>query len=328
MVRTRCYRDGVLVAAGFPIAEVSDHLAEPRSVVWFDLYRPDTSDLEAIQDELRLHALAVENAVPRPPRQSGQRPKLDHYPEHLFLVTYALSVDAETRELRKHPVSAFLTRTAMVTVRADDSFDIDAVVARWDAQPELAASGVAFLLYGLLDYVVDSHFEAVQALDDDTEELEDRLFDEITSDVSLQRRTFELRKSLVAMRRLVLPMREVVNSLLRRDLDIVDAHMTPYYQDVYDHVLRVSDWTDSLRDMQANILETRLTIRSNRLNVITKKVTSWAAIIAVPTAVTGFYGQNIPYPGFQETAGFWTSTAIIAVLAGGLYVAFRAKDWL
>jgi magnesium transporter len=180
----------------------------------------------------------------------------------------------------------------------------------------------------LLDYVVDSHFEAVQALDDDTEELEDRLFDEITSDVSLQRRTFELRKSLVAMRRLVLPMREVVNSLLRRDLDIVDAHMTPYYQDVYDHVLRVSDWTDSLRDMQANILETRLTIRSNRLNVITKKVTSWAAIIAVPTAVTGFYGQNIPYPGFQETAGFWTSTAIIAVLAGGLYVAFRAKDWL
>ncbi len=104
--------------------------------------------------------------------------------------------------------------------------------------------------------------------------------------------------------------------------------MTPYYQDVYDHVLRVSDWTDSLRDLLANILETRLMVRGNRLNVITKKVTSWAAIIAVPTAITGFYGQNIPYPGSQETWGFWTSTAVIVALAGGLYVAFRMKDWL
>ena len=187
---------------------------------------------------------------------------------------------------------------------------------------------MSFLLHGLLDYVVDNHFDAVQALDDEVESLEDRLFDEVTTDASLQRRTFELRKSLVAMRRLVLPMREVVNSLLRRDLDVVDERMIPYYQDVYDHVLRVSDRTDSLRDLLANILETRLMIRGNRLNVITKKVTSWAAIIAVPTAVTGFYGQNIPYPGFQEIWGFWVSTAVIVALAGGLYIAFRMKDWL
>ncbi len=323
MVRTRCYRDGVIVAEGFPIADVSDQLADPQRVVWFDLCAPTESELGVIQEELGLHVLAVEDAV-----HHLERAKLDHYPEHLFLVAHALEVDPETKELRHHKVSAFITKNAMVTVRADDRFDIDAVVARWDAQPDLAVSGVSFLLHGLLDYVVDTHFDAVQQLDEEVDALEDRLFDDETSDAPVQRRIFELRKNLVTMRRLVLPMREVLNSLLRRDLAIVDQRMTPYYQDVYDHVLRVSDWTDSLRDLLANILETRLTVRGNRLNVITKKVTSWAAIIAVPTAITGFYGQNIPYPGFQETWGFWTSTAIIVLLAGGLYVLFRIKDWL
>ena len=119
----------------------------------------------------------------------------------------------------------------------------------------------------------------------------------------MQRRSFALRKSLVTLRRVVLPMREVVNTLLRRDLDIVDEAMTPYFQDVYDHVLRATEWTESLRDLVTTILETNLTIQGNRLNVITKKVTSWAAIIAVPTAITGFYGQNLPYPGFARTSG-------------------------
>ena len=120
----------------------------------------------------------------------------------------------------------------------------------------------------------------------------------------MQRRTFELRKSLVLLRRVVLPMREVLNSLLRRDLHVVDGEILPYFHDVYDHVLRATEWTESLRDLVTTILETHLTVRGNRLNVIMKQVTSWAAIIAVPTAVTGFYGQNVPYPGFGHTCRF------------------------
>ena len=123
-------------------------------------------------------------------------------------------------------------------------------------------------------------------------------------------------------------MREVLNSLLRRDLHVVHADMQPYYHDVYDHVLRATEWTESLRDLVTTILETHLTVRGNRLNVIMKQVTSWAAIIAVPTAVTGFYGQNVPYPGFGHTSGFWVSAAIMVVLSVGLYVVFRRKDWL
>jgi magnesium transporter len=150
----------------------------------------------------------------------------------------------------------------------------------------------------LLDYVIDGHFATVQQLDEALEGLEDLLFDERPHSAEVQRRSFELRKSLVVLRRLVLPMREVVNSLLRRDLGLVDEAMGPYFQDVYDHVLRATEWTESLRDLVSTILETNLAIQGNRQNAIMKKVTSWAAIIAVPTAVTGFYGMNVPYPGF------------------------------
>jgi magnesium transporter len=132
----------------------------------------------------------------------------------------------------------------------------------------------------------------------------------------------------VLLRRLVLPMREVVNSLMRRDLHVLDQEMAPYYQDVYDHVLRATEWTESLRDLVTTILETNLTIQGNRMNLVMKKVTSWAAIIAVPTAITGFYGQNVPYPGFAAHWGFWFSTALIIVLSVCLYWAFRRRDWI
>jgi magnesium transporter len=123
-------------------------------------------------------------------------------------------------------------------------------------------------------------------------------------------------------------MREVVNSLQRRDLHVVTEQLHPYYQDVYDHVLRATEWTESLRDLVTTILETNLTLQGNRMNVITKQVTSWAAIVAVPTLVTGFYGMNVPYPGFGKTSGVLVAAGIMLVTAGILYVVFRRRDWL
>jgi len=322
MGHTRCYRDGKLHKEGFPVSEVSDLLADPANTVWFDVCRPDEKDLATIAEELGLHALAVEDVL-----QPGQRPKVDHYPEHLLVIAYAIEVDDANR-LTPHEVGLFVTKNALVTVRMDEGFDIAEVMRRWDEVPSLAASGVAFLLHGVLDYAVDTNFDAIQKLDTAIDGLEDRLFDEATSDAALQRRIFELRKSLVAFRRLVLPMREVVNTVMRRDLEMVDDNVGPYFQDVYDHVLRVTEWADSLRDLLANILETRLTVRGNRLNVIMKKVTSWAAIIAVPTAVTGFYGQNVDYPGIETVGGFVTSTVLIIVSVLVLYWAFKRRDWL
>ena len=321
--RTRLYRAGVLAAENFPVQDISDRLAADDAVLWVDLHSPNTDDMAMIAGELGLHRLAVADAL-----GSRQRPKLDRYSTHEFLNMYAVSLDHASGTLQQSELSAFITPKALVTVHKDETFDMDAVVARWDESSDLMTSGVGFLLYGLIDHVVDGHFAAVQDLDEEIEQLEDLLFDQGTRDEELQRRSFALRKSLVTLRRVVLPMREVVNSLMRRDLHVVDDDMAPYYQDVYDHVLRATEWTESLRDLVTTILETNLTLQGNRLNVITKKVTSWAAIIAVPTAITGWYGQNLPYPGFASNTGLVTSAALIVGISVGLYVTFKRKDWL
>lgn len=322
-MRTRLYCDSALVAEDFPLSQVSQHLATPNASLWIDLCDPDPAELTLVSQELGLHELAVEDALS--PRQ---RPKLDHYRGHLLLNAYAARLDDKTGELVTSEVSAFVTERALVTVRKDDGFDMTAVLARWDDTPELTAYGVGFLLYGLLDFVVDAHFAAVESLDEEIEGLEDLLFDARPHTPEVQRRSYELRKSLVVLRRVVLPMREVVNALLRRDLHVVAEEMTPYYQDVYDQVLRVSEWTESLRDLVTTILETHLTIQGNRLNEIMKKLTAWAAIIAVPTAVTGYFGQNVPYPGFGKSWGFLLSITVILAIGAGLYATFRRRDWL
>ncbi|WP_424531006.1 magnesium transporter CorA family protein [Sphaerisporangium viridialbum] len=324
MDRTRLYRDGVLEAEGFPIADVSEHIKDPSATVWFDLLAPTPEKLAVISEELGLHPLAVEDVL-----HPHQRPKLDIYESHLFLTVYAVRLGEGDGPLDLTEVSVFVTRNALVTVRSDDTCDIDAVVARWDAEGGLARHGVSFLLHSLLDYVVDGHFDVAQALDDQVEELEDQLFTDRPGDGrAMQRQMFDLRRTTVRFRRVVVPMREVVNSLIRRDLRVVEPEMAPYYQDVYDHVLRVSEWTESLRELVGNVYETHLNLQGYRMNDIMKRVTSWAAIIAVPTLITGFYGQNIPFPGFSHAAGFWTSSLLIIVASSILYLVFRKKDWI
>jgi magnesium transporter len=323
VARTRLYRDGKLELENFPVADVSEHVQDPDACVWLDYCAPTQEDLATIARELSLHPLAVEDAV-----SEHQRPKLDRYDSHLFLNAYVVRLDVESGELRTSEIGVFITKHALVTVRKDEGVDIDSVVSHWDDSAELAVHGVTFLLWGLLDDIVDGHFEAVQSLDTEIEALQDLLFDDNAHEVEVQRRSFELRKSLVLLRRVVVPMREVINSVMRRDLHVIDPELAPYYQDVYDHVLRATDWTESLRDLVTTILETNLAIQGNRMNLVMKKVTSWAAIIAVPTAITGFYGQNLPYPGFSTHWGFWVSTAIILVVSGLLYLSFRHRDWL
>lgn len=321
--RTRLYRDGVLELEGFPVSDISEYLGDKSATVWLDLRSPSQEDLAVLSQEFGLHPLAVEDAV-----QRRERPKLDRYNDHLFLTAYSARLNSATARLATSETAAFITRQALITVRKDDGLDIGAVAERWDASPDLAAFGVGYLLHGLLDYIVDGHFEAVQSLDDAVEELEDDLFDTTTRNLDIQRRSFQLRKSLVLLRRVVIPMREVVNTLMRRDLHTVGDEIMPYYQDVYDHVLRAAEWTDSLRDLVTSILETNLTIQGNRLGIITKKVTGWAAIVGVPTFVTGFFGMNVPYPGFGRSGGFIASLVVMIVAVLVLYQIFRRNDWL
>jgi len=325
MARTRLYRNGVLEKENFPVADISECVNDPGAVVWLDICTLDGEEgLDDVEEEFGLHALAVEDAS-----HERQRPKLDQYGTHLFLSAYAIAVDPDTMDLKSSELAMFVMPNALITVRKDRKFDIEEVVKRWDATPELVKEGAGFLLYGVLDFIVDGHFQAVQDLDERIESLQDDLFDDTRDRVrEVQRKSFDLRRDLILLRRFVLPMREVVNGLMRRDVKVVNDTLMPYFQDVYDHVLRATEWTESLRDLVSTILETNLTIQGNRMNLIMKQVTSWAAIIAVPTAVTGFYGQNLPYPGFQQHWGFIVSSVIIVGGSSLLYWLFRRKDWL
>jgi magnesium transporter len=321
-IRTRLWRDGVLEKEDFAFEELSDYLCQPDCMIWADLQAPDAARLAQLAEELSLDKLAIEDATAH-----HERPKASRYATHTFLTARALSLNRESGELCDVQVSAFVLKQAFVTVHAGEWFDVDTIVQRWDENAELMRYGVAALAWGMLDVLVDDQFEVVQALDDEIEDLEDLLFDQANGTHHLQRRTFALRKSLVRTRRAVLPMREVVTTLARRDNN-VPVELRSYFDDLYDHVLRATEWTESLRDMVSSVFETNLSLQDARLNTIMKKLTSYTALIAVPTAVTGFYGQNVPYPGFARHSGFLSSMVIIAVLAGGLYLTFKRKGWL
>src|ERR1700754_262454 len=166
--RTRAWRDGRLEAEGFPVAQISDHLAEADTVVWLDLCGPRDDELRVVTDELGLDPLAIEDAVSR-----HERAKLDRYPGHLFLNAYDVQLDSGSGRLLTSEVSAFITERAVVTVRQDPRFDVDELICRWDADQRYVRHGVAHLLYGLLDMLVDRHFDAVQDMDGKLEDLED-----------------------------------------------------------------------------------------------------------------------------------------------------------
>jgi len=290
---------------------------------WIDLVAPTEKELTVIGNELGLNKLALEDAF-----SGRQRPKLEHYESHLFINAYTARFKRKSKKLISEEIAIFVTHNAVITVRDDESFDIKTLMKRWDDSVELAPNGVSFLLWGLLDVIVDGYFEAVEELDFEIESLEELMFASTRIDTAIQQRTYELRKALVMLRRLAVPMREVLNPLVKLDVKFLDNAMYPYFQDVYDHVMRVADWTDSLRDLITTLLETNLTIQGNQMNLIMKKVTSWAAIIAVPTAITGWYGQNVPYLGFDQQWGVWASGGSIVLVSAILYFVFKRRDWL
>lgn len=320
---TRVYRKGALEAEDFAVADVSEYLEEPDTVVWIDFCGPTEDQLHELASELGLHELAVEDAL-----GPHQRPKLDHYASHLFLSCHSVRVDATGGGLDDTEIDSFISDRWIVTVRKDEGFSMEPVLQRWDRSPELTTNGTSFLLYGLLDVVVDSFFDTVTRFDEFYDEISEGIFSERPLDPAKQRHWFEMRRSLVRFHRLVVPMREAVSGLMRREHGAVSEEMYPYFQDVYDHILRVSESTDTLRDLVSTIVETNISLRDYRQNQVMKKVTSWAAIIAVPTLITGYYGMNVPYPGIGHTSGVITSGTLIIILSSTLYLLFRRKEWL
>jgi magnesium transporter len=202
------------------------------------------------------------------------------------------------------------------------------VVERWDAHSELAAEGGGYLLYILLDEIVDGYFSALDLYEDLTEEVEDQVFGD-GAQGGAQTEIFRLKKELLHFRRAMAPLRDVLDVMQRRTIDVVTQPLEPYYRDVYDHVLRATDFIDSVRDILSSALEAHLAVVSNRLNEIMKSLTSWGAIILVPTLVAGIYGMNFNH--MPELSWWFGYPMALGVMVGAgllLYRAFKRRGWL
>ena len=292
-------------------------------MLWLDLLEPSEHDMQVLTEEFGLHPLAAEDAM-----SEHQRPKLDRYRDHAFLAAYAVRATGDARLLVVGEIAAFLVHDALITVRKSPMVPLKPVLERWDSDPALAVCGVGFLVHGLLDVIVDGHTAAAASLDDEADAMEDATFDPSASPDDLQRRAFALRKTLTTLRRAVSPMRDVLATLSRPDLGIVDHKLAPYIRDVDDHVTRNIDHVAGLGDTLSTILDINATVASNRLNATVFRLTAYAALLTVTTAITGYFGQNVPYPGINRAAGFYGSTVLLIGVVGGLYVMFKRRGWL
>ena len=322
-INTFVYSDGVLEDTDFPVSKVSEYLRDKSKTVWVDYIGPDESQMSHIADELDLHALAIEDAL-----HSHQRPKVDYYADHLFLACHALTLDEETGSLVTTEIDAFIKGRCLVTVRHNSNFDMESVLQRWSLETNSQSIDVSYLLYNLLDVIIDGYLEAVVRFDDYYDDISEGIFSETALDITHQKEWFNMRRSLVQFHRVIISMREAINVLLRREHNIISEEMIPYFHDTYDHLIRVAESTDVLRELVATIVDTNLNLRDFRQNQIMKQVTSWAAIIAVPTLVTGYYGMNVPFPGFARHSGVLVSAFLIAGASLALYGIFKRKDWI
>jgi magnesium transporter len=317
MITVRAYGEDGMEEVGS--GGISTLVAQSSRLVWVDVVQPDEADLECLENQFQLHPLAMEDV-----RQHHQRPKLEHYPTHSFVVAYS----AELQE-----VDFFVGPTWVVSVREHDdggqAWSVEGAKARFDrTRPEHASPG--FLLYILLDELVDGYFDATDAAEDHLEALEERIFgEELAEERAVQQELFDVRRRLVVFRRAVVPLREVVGSLMRREVAWVDEYTATLLQDVYDHVLRAVDLLDGQRELMGNAVDAHLAIISNRMNSVMKKMTSWAAILLGSTLVAGIYGMNFEHmPELRWRLGYLYALGLMAVITVVGYRFFKAKDWL
>ena len=320
MLTCRLYRDGELEQEGVPPERIARLLKEEKTLLWVDLEDPSEADLRHIEEHFSFHPLAIEDT-----RHRDQRPKIEVYEDYFFLVLYGLKLGAE--DLEEHEIHVFVGQGYLVTLRYPPPFRLEKVHRRWERQSNLASEGGGFLLYALLDEVVDDYFDVAERFEDASEEIEDRVFAD-DPDPHIQKNIFELKKKVVEFRRRVMPLREVLD-LLQDEGGVVTEALRAYYRDVEDHVIRILEFVDSVRDLLTTALEAHLSQVSNRLNQVMKQVSSWAAILLVPTVIAGFFGMNFAnFGGWLSSWGWLWSTILMLGSAGGLYLYFRKQGWL
>lgn len=330
------YVAGARTANPVSLDETFALMRERGGMGWIGLYRPDAAELQAVAAEFGLHELAVEDAL-----RGHQRPKLEHYGDHLFVVLRpARYLDAE-EEVEFGEVHVFVGRDFVVTVRHAEAPDLGRVRRRLEGEPELLAHGPEAVLYAILDEVVDRYAPVLAGLENDIDEIENSLF---VDDVDATQRIYELSREVIDFQRAAQPLTEMVGGLLRAGVaQRADAELHRRLRDVHDHTIRVADRAATFRAVLENALTVESTIVARRQNDEMrrmteesirqgdqmKRISAWAAILFAPTLIGAIYGMNFAYmPELDWPLGYPLSIAAMIALGGGLWLAFRRKGWL
>jgi len=320
MIQVHVFRKGQ-EQTDVPVEDLSEVRKEAGTLLWVDVLNASKEELARMGEEFDIHPLALEDCAHR-----HQRPKVEEYPDQVLVVAYGAELDGEAGGVRLHELDAVVGSNFLVSFHSGCPFDVAAVTRRLTARPELAKQGAGFLLYVLLDQIVDLYFPTLDQIGERVEDLEEAVF---AGDPTVQGRIFSLRKDLVAVRRVAGPMRDAMIVLLRRDLGLFGEESRRYLQDIYDHLIRVVETVEDYQDLAANALEANLSVVSNRINEVARTLTAYAAIFAVITVVTGLYGMNFHHmPELAWRYGYAYSLALMVALAGGLWLYFRRKGWL
>jgi magnesium transporter len=316
-----CEADGRFVSKVNP-SDISEILKQQGRFVWLDLQAPQETDIALLRDEFNFHPLAIEDAT-----RTHQRPKLDSYDTYYFIVFYCLSYDSARQRLAAQQVSLFIGANYIVSVHEGPIDAIDTTIRRWQRSEEDFGRDAGALLYALLDAIVDDYFPVIDELAERVEVIEEQIFERFSETVLQE--VFSLKRDLLNARRIIAPERDVLNVLLRREVPIFQRNTILYLQDVYDHIVRITDSIDTYRDLLAGALDAFLSVQSNRLNQIVKVLTIASIVLMSDALIAGIYGMNFEFmPELHWPYGYPFALGLMAVVSLALIVFFRWRKWL
>jgi magnesium transporter len=339
-------RDGVFCAIT-DLTTISEHLQEPETLVWLDLQDPDGDEVALLRDEFGFHPLAIEDAV-----RAHERPKVDAYPGYYLFIFYAIAyngrpaaepdepprqrpmpsgldpqlVTVEEPQIDLRQLSIFAGKNFIVTVQRRPVKQVAETLARWHSPNSPLGHRVGAILHELLDTIVDDYFTVMDQIVDWVEELEDTIFSRFREGAIQE--IFSLKKDLLMMRRVVAPERDVLNVLLRQETPIFRPAEIAYMQDVYDHLVRVTDTIDTYRDLLGSALDSYLSLQSNQLNQLVKTLTLSSIILMACALIAGIYGMNFAtMPELEWRFGYPFALGLMLAVGLGLAAFFRSRKW-
>lgn len=320
LINCVAYQDGAKLA-DIPIEEISDYLERPGCFVWVALRDATDAELTEMQREFSLHELAVEDA-----RHGHQRPKIEEYGDTLFAVTHV--VETVATELVVGEVDIFVGHNFILSVRNRSSHHLLGVRERCEREPELLRQGAGFVLYALMDAVVDRYFPLLDDFESALEQIEEHIFDKDSARYNIER-LYELKHRIMVLRHAVAPLMEAVGKLQGGRVPAVCLDSKEYFRDVHDHLARINASIDSLRDTIGTAIQVSLSTVAIEQNEIGKRLAAWAGIFAVVTALAGIWGMNFEgMPELKWEYGYPAALLLIAGAATFLFYRFRRAGWL